>query len=78
MSAMERIVRPFSNEDVTPTPFHPAGAVGVPPVRLSIGLKGGTKTFSYSGSSSNSTRIGHKHTEKAPTSAALQDALSKG
>jgi len=77
MSAMEKIVRPFSDQDVTPQPYHKAGAVGVPLVRISVGLKGGTKTFSYSGSASNSTRIGHKHTEKAPTSAALQAALSK-
>ena len=43
----ESTVNPFVHEDVTPTPFEQPGVVGVPPVRTSIGLKGGTKTFNY-------------------------------
>jgi hypothetical protein len=75
MSNMETIIRPFADVDVTPSRFIPPGTVGVPPVRVQVGLKGGTKTFSSSGSSSLSTRIGHKHTEAAPVSSALQSAL---
>lgn len=74
---LESIVRPFATEDVTPQKYIKPGVIGVPPVRVSVGLKGGTKTFSFSGSSSTSTRIGHKHTEKAPVSQALQKSLTQ-
>jgi hypothetical protein len=74
--SLEPIIRPFADEDVTPTKFVQPGQVGTPPVRVSVGLKGGTKTFSFSGSSVNTTRIGHTHTEKAPVSDALQSKLS--
>jgi hypothetical protein len=76
MTDLETIVRPFSTPDVTPQPFHPAGAQGVPPVRITVGLKGGTKTFSFSASSSRSNRMGNKHKEKAPASRALQNVLN--
>lgn len=74
--SIESIIRPFTTEDVTPQKYQQPGAVGAPPVRVVVGLKGGTKTFSFSGSSSASTRIGHRHTERAPTSTALQTTLS--
>ena len=77
MTDLETIIRPFSTPDVTPQPFHPAGSQGSPPVRVSIGLKGGTKTFSFSASSTRSTRMGNKHKEKAPTSQSLQKALAQ-
>ena len=76
MSDLESIVRPFGAPDVGPSPFHPAGSQGVPPVRVSIGLKGGSKTFSWQASSTRSTRMGNKHKENAPASEALQQALS--
>ena len=74
--SLEPIIRPFQDDSVAPTPFTKPGQIGVPPVRVSVGLRGGTKTFSFSGSSSNSTRIGHTHTEQAPTSQALQTKLA--
>lgn len=77
MTDLETIVRPFSTPDVTPQPFHPAGSQGVPPVRVTVGLKGGTKTFTFSASSSRSTRMGNKHKEKAPASQSLQKALAQ-
>jgi len=76
MSDLETIVRPFAAPDVTPTPFHPAGAVGVPQVRVTVGLKGGTRTFSFSASSTISFRMGNKHKETAPASEALQSVLT--
>jgi hypothetical protein len=76
MTDLETIVRPFATPDVTPRPFHPAGAQGAPPVRVSVGLKGGSKTFTWSASSSRSTRMGNKHKERAPASGALQSVLS--
>ena len=77
MSTIETIIRPFIGDDSAPDKYQKPGSVGVPPVRVSVGLKGGTKTFSFSASSSFSTRIGHKHTEKAPASGALQKSLKK-
>jgi hypothetical protein len=76
MTDLESIIRPFVSPDVAPSPFHPAGAVGVPPVRVTIGLKGGGRTFSFSASASISFRMGNKHKEHAPTSEALQNALA--
>jgi hypothetical protein len=76
MTDIEGIFRPFAERDVTPLPFHPAGAVGAAPVRVTVGLKGGTKTFSWSTSASRSTRMGNKHKEKAPASESLQKALA--
>ncbi len=32
---LETIIRPFVGTPVEPTPFHPAGAVSTPPVRIS-------------------------------------------
>ena len=74
--AMEPIIRPFIGPGTDPQPFHPAGTIGVPDVHVSIGLKGGTKTFSYSGSSTVGTKMGNAHKEKAPLSPALQSKLS--
>lgn len=72
---METIINPFVNQGVSPTPFTPVGQKAAPPVILSIGLKGGTKTFSTSGSSTASYKMGAINTESAPTSDALQGAL---
>lgn len=77
MSDLETIVRPFTSLDVAPSsPFTPAGVQGAQPVLVSVGLKGGTKTFTWSASSSRSTRMGNKHKERAPASAALQSVLN--
>jgi hypothetical protein len=75
-SNLETIVRPFADVDVTPQAFIPPGTVGVPPVKVSVGLKGGTKTFSTNASSGFSTYMGSTHTESSPNSPALQQALA--
>jgi hypothetical protein len=76
VSDLETVVRPFAERDVTPTPFHPAGAAAVAPVRISVGLKGGTKTFAFSAASERSTRMGNKHKETPPASESLQNAIA--
>lgn len=65
MAGLEGIVRPFVGRDVTPTPFHTAGAVNVPPVLLSIGIIGGTKTFSFSGSMTLTSYMAAVHKESS-------------
>jgi hypothetical protein len=64
MAGLEGIIRPFVGEQVGPQPFHPGSSQSAPPVRLSIGLVGGSKTFSYSGSSSLTSYMAAVHTEK--------------
>jgi hypothetical protein len=76
MTDLETIVRPFASPDVAPQPFHPAGAVGVAPVRVTIGRKGGTRTFSFSASSTITFRMGNRHKETAPASESLQSVLN--
>lgn len=61
---LEVVIRPFATPDSAPTPFHPAGAVNVAPVRLSVGLIGGTKTFSYSQSLTMTSYMAQVNTEK--------------
>jgi hypothetical protein len=67
MAGLEGIIRPFIGENAGPTPFHPDGAVDVPPVRLSIGLIGGTKTFSFAQSCTLTSQMAAVHTEKPST-----------
>lgn len=64
MAGMEGIVRPFVGQDVTPTRVFPQGGRSAPPVHFTVGLRGGTKTFSFSGSSSISSYMAAVHTEK--------------
>lgn len=68
MAGLEQVIRPFVDQTTGPTPFHPAGAVSVPPVRMSIGLVGGNKTFSFSQSATLTNYMAAVHTEKASTS----------
>lgn len=77
MSQLEQIIRPFQTEDVTPIPYHQPGQSGQAPVRLSVGLKGGSKIFSYSLSGTTTSRLGAKHKENPPKSGVLQDAMSQ-
>ena len=72
---LETIITPFVGEDVTPTPFTQPGSVGVPPVRVSIGLKGGTKTFTTSYSFSRATKLGAVHKETEANSKAIQNTI---
>jgi hypothetical protein len=64
MSGLEPIIRPFVGEQVGPQPFHPGNSASAPPVRLSIGLVGGSKTFSFSSSTTLSSYMAAVHTEK--------------
>lgn len=64
MPGLEGIIRPFAEKSVSPVPVHQQGANAVAPIRLAIGLVGGTKTFSYSASSSLSSYMASVHTEK--------------
>ena len=61
---LEVVVRPFAEPDNGPPQFHPAGAVGVPPVRLTVGLVGGTKQYAFSMSATAATKMAAVHTEK--------------
>lgn len=74
---METIIRPFQSPGVDPQPYHPAGAQAAPLVHVAIGARGGTKTFSSSGSASASFKMGQVHREKAPASGALQSKLAE-
>lgn len=64
MAALEPIIRPFVGDNIAPTPFHPQGGASVPPVLLSVGLVGGTKTFSFSQSATLTSYMAAVHTEK--------------
>lgn len=75
MSGLEPIIRPFVGQDVGPTPFHPQGGQSAPPVRLSIGLVGGSKTFAFSTSSTLTSYMAAVHTEK--TSSAFDMSTGK-
>ena len=67
MAGLEGIIRPFVGEQVGPQPFHPGNSQSAPPVRMSIGLIGGSKTFAFSSSSSLSSYMAAVHTEKPST-----------
>lgn len=74
--SMEQIVRPFVGDFATGVTVRP-GTTAVPPVRVSVGLVGGTKFFTTAGNSSRSTRIGHVHQETSPYSSVLQNKLAQ-
>jgi hypothetical protein len=65
MAGLEGIIRPFVGSNVAPQPFHPGTSTSAPPVRLSIGLVGGSKTFAFSQSSTLTSYMAAVHTEKA-------------
>lgn len=67
MAGLEGIIRPFVGRDVTPRTVIQPGGRSSPPVRLAVGIVGGTKTFSYSGSSSLSSYMMAVNTEKPVT-----------
>jgi nanoRNase/pAp phosphatase (c-di-AMP/oligoRNAs hydrolase) len=49
---------------VDPQRFIPGNAASAPPVRLAVGLVGGTKNFSFSNSTTLSSYMAAVHTEK--------------
>lgn len=65
MAGLEPIIRPFVGDTVGPQPFHPGNSQSAPPVRLAIGLTGGSKTFAYSSSSTLTSYMAAVHTEQA-------------
>lgn len=67
MAGLEGIIRPYIGNNVAPTPFHPGNSASAPPVRLAIGIIGGTKTFSFSNSTTLSSYMAAVHTEKPST-----------
>jgi hypothetical protein len=67
MAGLEGVIRPFMGEQVTPQPFHPGNSASAPPVRLSVGLVGGSKTFAFSSSTTMSSYMAAVHTEKTST-----------
>ncbi len=64
MAGLEGIIRPFIGNSVNPTPFHPQNSASAPPVRLAVGLVGGSKTFGFSSSTTLSSYMAAVHTEK--------------
>ncbi len=77
MSALEQIIRPFADQNVTPTPFTKPGENAVPMVHVRIGFQGTLKTVSYSLSASSTTFMGQQHKEKKVASPALTAAMRK-
>lgn len=73
---LEGIIRPFLNPDVAPVPFTKPGSASVPLVHVVVGAKGGTKTFNWSASGSQSKYIGAVHKEKSPSSPSIQAKLA--
>ncbi len=67
MAGLEPIIRPFVSDQVGPQRFIPGASTSAPPVRLSIGLVGGSRTFAFSNSSSLSSYMANVHTEKSST-----------
>lgn len=65
MAGLEGIIRPYVGTQVGPQPFHPGSSQSAPPVRLSIGLVGGSKTFAFSSSATLSSYMAAVHTEKS-------------
>jgi hypothetical protein len=76
-TAPEVIIRPFVGDSAAPTPFHPGGPVSAPPVRLSIGLTGGSKTFGWSQSSTLSSYMAQVNTEKSVTAFDMESGKVK-
>lgn len=75
---LEGIIRPFTDDGVTPTRFTKPGAQPNELVRLALGFQGSLKTIGYSFSCTMSTKMGQTHKEKPPqASAALQRRLGE-
>lgn len=78
MAGMEGIVRPWVDRSVAPVPIKQSSPQAQPLVRFAIGLTGGTKTFSFSGSSSLSSYMADVHTESATDNFDLTTLKAKG
>lgn len=78
MAGLEGVIRPWVSDPVNPTSIKQPSPQAQPMVRLSIGLVGGSKTFSYSGSSSLSSYMADVHTESAVDNFDLTTLKAKG
>ena len=76
MSVIEQIIRASETQDVGPTPFVQPGTVGVPPVIVKVGLKGGGPTFNGKLTYQCNTKLGAVHDEKPSTSVRLNGACA--
>ena len=76
MSVIEQIIRASETQDVGPTPFVQPGTVGVPPVIVKVGLKGGGPTFKGKLTYQANMKLGAVHNEQSPNSQAIQRKLS--
>lgn len=72
---LEQIIRPFTDQGVSPRAFDKPGEASTPMVRLAIGFQGSVKTMSYSLSWTVTLSMFQQHTEKKPQSVAAQQAL---
>jgi hypothetical protein len=72
---IESIVRPFADQNVTPTPFTKPGAGSTPMVRLAIGYTGTIKSVGFSISLTVTTRMSQVYSELQPFSQATQQAM---
>lgn len=65
MAGMEGIIRPFVGPGTAPRRIFEPGSKSAPPVHFSVGLRGGNKIFSFSGSSTTATYMAAVHKEAA-------------
>lgn len=64
--SLENFVRQLETPSLGPQRYYPPGVIGVPPVRRSVGLRGGTKTFNYSLDVTTELYMAQINTESAP------------
>jgi hypothetical protein len=77
-TAIEGIIRPFADQDVTPTGYQKSSQGSTPLIRIQIGYTGQVKTLGFSMSATTTFKMGQAHHETPPTnSAALQTQLAK-
>jgi hypothetical protein len=65
--SLEPVVRPFSEPGHDPIKFTKFGQKGTPPVKIQCGMKGGGKTFTYSGSATTTSYMIRVHRERPNT-----------
>jgi hypothetical protein len=66
-SVFETAVRPWASPGVAPVPFSQPGSVGVPEVRLAIGLKSKPpKTFNFSINGTITFKVTNRNVETPP------------
>jgi hypothetical protein len=78
MTAIEGIIRPFADRDVTPDKFTKPGQGSTPQIRLQIGYVGQVKTLGFSMSATTTFKMGQAHSETSPNnSESLQYAMQQ-